>query len=65
MQLAGNLMMGLGGLLGLIGLLTVWIPIFGLICLSVGFGLFVVGRFLRRQGRHHAVLRQQGGRGLF
>ncbi len=58
-------MMGLGGLLGLIGLLTAWIPFLGLLLLMAGFGLFVAGRFVRRQGRHDAVLRKQGGRGLF
>ncbi|PHP65445.1 hypothetical protein CSC94_18980 [Zhengella mangrovi] len=65
MQIAGSVMMGLGGVLGLIGLLTIWVPIFGIIFLMIGFGLFVAGQFLKRKGRHHAVLRKQGGRGLF
>lgn len=65
MQITGNLMMGFGGLLGLIGFLTIWIPILGLLCLIVGFGLFVGGQMVKRKGRHHAVLRKQGGRGLF
>ncbi|MCB1418705.1 MAG: hypothetical protein KDJ74_06770 [Notoacmeibacter sp.] len=65
MRLLGNLLLGFGALLGLLGLLTVWMPIFGLLCLTIGFGLFVVGQFLRRKGRQHAVLRKQGDRGLF
>lgn len=65
MTLTGNILVGLGGLLGVIGVLMIWIPVFGLLFLFFGFGLFVTGQFLRRKGRHHTVLRKQGGRGLF
>lgn len=64
MQLTGNLMIGFGGLLGFIGFVMIWVPFLGLFCLIVGFGLFVGGQYLKRLGRHDAVLRKQGGRGL-
>ncbi len=61
MQMTGNLMMGFGGLLGLIGFVMIWVPFLGLFCLITGFGLFIGGQFVKRKGRHHAVLRKQGG----
>lgn len=65
MQVLGNAMMGFGALLGLFGLIFIWVPVFGLLCLAIGGGLWALGRFVRHQGRRQSVIKQQGGQGIF
>ncbi len=65
MQILGNIMMGFGALMGLIGLLFMWLPMFGIFCFALGGGLWALGRFVRQQGRRQAVMKHQGGRGMF
>jgi hypothetical protein len=64
-QLLGNILMGLGGLFGLLGILLLWVPVVGLLLFGLGIGLWAIGRFVRHHGRRHAVIKRQGGQGIF
>ena len=65
MTIAGNILFGIAALFALIGVLTIWVPFFGFLMLLVSAACWFVARMLRRLGRKQAVLRQQGGQGLF
>lgn len=56
-----NLLYGLAGTIGLLGLLLIWVPILGLLLLALAAALYFAAGYLRREARRQGVLRQQGG----
>ena len=61
MKLSSGLLYGLSAFFGLIGLLTIIVPIIGLPILLVAYLLYLAAGKAKRKAREVEVHRQQGG----
>jgi drug/metabolite transporter (DMT)-like permease len=62
MTLLGNICLGLSGLLGLLGVLMIWLPPLGIPLLVAGGLLYALAGVMKREGRKRQVRRQLSDR---
>lgn len=61
MNSLANVLYLFAGILGLTGLVLIWVPVLGVFLLVIAAGLYVAAGACRREGRRRSAMRQQGG----